>query len=388
MWSAIFVVLLTASTVGAVYLGTAQGERDRQEQRQALAEEHYTKALNRLDAGEYEFAIAEFEYVLKLNPAHPLAAQGIAEAQARIAQRTPVPTPTSEVRELAADDLYRQSVARYQAEEWTEAAAILTQLRALDASYRADEVKEMLFESLYRAGMSRLDEDRFEEGIFYLDQAIALKPLDEQTLSQRSLAVQYMTALGYWGVDWPTCIEKFGQLYAIAPDYKDVFSRLYRAYVTYGDAWAGQGEMCPAEEQYARAVQLVNNAEVAEKYDQAQATCLVATPTPIAPISGTTTITMTELPPGFTSGRLAYPVHNSQTGAYDVYGLFADGRLVHLLSGADQPSWLWGGSALAIRDLRAPGIALLPANESAATLLMPGAGWNWPTFSPDGSRYA
>jgi tetratricopeptide (TPR) repeat protein len=388
MWAIGLIVVLVVGVGGAAYLGMAQGERDRAEQRLVVVNEHYTKGLDRLDAGEYELAIAEFEYVLKLDPDHPLADQGIAEARARIAQRTPVPTPTSEIRELAADDLYEQSLAYYQAEDWGEAVAVLTQLRVLDATYRTDDVKEMLFESLYNAGMARLDEDRLEEGIFYLDQAIALKPLNEDAIAQRSLAVQYMTALGYWGVDWNLCIDHFEELYATAPNYKDVFSRLYRAHVNYGDAWSVQGEMCPAEIQYAQALQLVNNADTEEKHSESAAICQMATPTPIAPIDGTETITITALPPGFNTGRLAYPVHNSQTGLYDIYGLFADGRLIRLASGADQPSWLWDGGALGFRDLRAPGISVLVNGESAPRLIMPGAGWGWPSFSPDGTKYA
>lgn len=385
LWGMGFLCLLTLSIGGAAYAGLYQGERDREQRRQELSEQHYRAGMERLEAGEYELAIAEFEYVLKLNPDHPTASQGIAEAQARIAS---IPTPTSETYEIVVDDLYQKAVESYAAEDWKETVAVLTQLRVLDPEYETEVVEEMLFNSLYNAGMALLEEDRFEEGIFYLDQAVALRPLDEEALTQRSLAVKYITALGYWGADWERCIEHFEELYAIAPDYKDVFSRLYRARVAYADAWYAQGEMCPAEVEYALARQLRNDPEIEQKQAEASQICMVATPTPIAPLTGTLPITLTEPPQGFNTGRLAYPVYNAQTGLHDVYALFSDGRLVRVASGADQPCWLWNTGTLGYRDLLSPGIALVTPGEPSSRQLAAGAGIAWPTFSPDGSRMA
>ena len=388
LWVISGLFLLALMLGGAVYGGLYQGERNREQQRQEVAGQHYQAGLEQLNVGEYERAIAEFEYVLKLNPEHPFAQQGIAEAEARIAAATPIPTPTSESYKIVADDLYREATTHYEAEEWEDAADVLTQLRALDLAYEAEIVEEMLFNSLYEAGMALLNEDRLEEGIFYLDQAVALRPLDEDALYQRSLAVQYMTALGYWGVDWERCIERFEQLYAIAPNYKDVFRRLYRAHVTYADAWYAQEEMCPAEEQYTFALQLMNDPAIEQKQADAAEVCAAATPTPIAPIAGTQTITLTELPPGFNTGRLAYPAYNVQTGLYDVWALSADARLVQMAGGAEQPCWRWGGGALGYRDMLSPGLSLLTPGEATPRQLATGAGLAWPTFSPDGSRLA
>jgi tetratricopeptide (TPR) repeat protein len=386
LWVMGFLCLLALSVGAAAYGGLYTGERDRERQRQELSEQHYRAGLERLDTGEYELAIAEFEYVLELDPDHPFAQQGIAESQARIAAR-PTPT-TSETYKIVVDDLYRKAAAHYEAQQWEDAAAVLTQLRVLDRAYETETVEEMLFTSLYSAGMALLDEDRFEEGIFYLDQAVALRPLDEEALTQRSLAIQYMTALGYWGVDWERCIERFEQLYAVAPSYKDVFSRLYQAHVSYADAWYAQGEMCPAEVQYTQAAQLMSDPDIERKRAESAQVCLVATPTPIAPITGTLPITLTELPPGFTTGRLAYPAYNTQTGLYAIYALLADGRLVRMAGGADQPNWLWGSGALGYRNLLSPGISLLGPGETTPRQLAAGAGLAWPTFSPDGGRMA
>ena len=387
-WAAGFIALIAVSTGIAVYRGVRVGELERETARVQAAEEHYDKGLARLETGEYELAIAEFEYVLELDPSHPTARQGIDEAQARLDRLLALPTPTSETYGLVTDDLYQQAVTRYEAQRWEETVAVLTQLRVLDADYEGTEVEEMLFTSLYNAGLALLADDRFEEGVFYLDQAVALRPLDENALTQRSLAVQYMTALGYWGVDWDRCIDRFQQLYVTAPSYTDVAWRLYRAHVTYADAWYDDGEMCPAEKQYADALQLFSDPEIDDKLAEARETCLVATPTPIAALTGTLAMTLTEPPPGFTVGRLAYPIYDTDTGVYDVYALFADGRLMRIATGGDQPSWLGGSGALTYRDRLTPGISLVVPGEAAPRNVAAGAGLAWPSYSPDAGRYA
>ncbi len=189
-------------------------------------------------------------------------------------------------------------------------------------------------------------------------------------------------------MDWDRCIEHFERLYATAPGYKDVFQRLYLAHVTHAEAWYTQGEMCPAEEQYAQALQLMSDPEIEQKRDEAAQICLSATPTPIAPLTSTVPVTLTEPPPGFNTGRLAYPAYNTQTSLYDVYALFADGRLVRMAGGADQPSWVWSSGALGYRNLLSPGISLLASGEATPRQLAAGSGMNWPTFSPDGGRMA
>jgi tetratricopeptide (TPR) repeat protein len=379
-----FFLFMLSIGIGA-YAGLRQGEREREQRLKATAEHHYQQGIERLENGEYERAIAEFEYVLEVDPDHPLAEQGIDEAQTR---HNSQPTPTTESQEVMVEEIYQEAVEAYEDEQWQSAAADLVQLRALNPDYKPEEVEQMLFESRYEAGMALLEEDRFEEGIFYLDQAVALRPLDEEARQQRNLAMKYMTALGYWGVDWGRCIDRFEEIYASAPDYKDVFQRLYRARLRYAEAWYAEGEMCPAEEQYAEALRLVASSEVESKRAEAAEICEEATPTPVSTIEGSETITMTDLPEGFNVGRLAYPVYNAQTGLYDVYALFAEGRLVKMAAGADQPCWVWGTRALGYRNLTVGGISLLPAGATDAQLLASGAGLTWPTFSPDGKQMA
>lgn len=385
LWGVGLLLLLTISIGAGVYFGMREGEQQRVERLEREAEQHYQTGLQRLDEGNYELAQAEFEYALRLDPDHPLAPQGLAEAEAG----PPIdPTPTARPEEPVTDRLYRQAQAHHQAGRWQDAAATLVSLRQLDPDYEAEQVEEMLFSSRYEAGMALLEEDDFELGIFYLDRAVALRPLDEEAVAQRSLAMRYLEALNYWAVDWEECIARFEELHHTDPGYKDVFQRLYQANISYGDAWAARGEMCPAVEQYDEALRLLDSDEAKDKRTEAAEVCYVATPVPIATLEGGRPITSTTLPPGFNAGRLAYPVYEATAGTYSIYAVFADGRLLQMVSGADQPHWMWNSHALGYRDQSLPGLSLLPSLGEAPQQLAVGTGLAWPTFSPNGQRMA
>ncbi|MCU0522729.1 MAG: hypothetical protein MUF84_18830, partial [Anaerolineae bacterium] len=300
----VFVGVLAA----AAYAGIYAGERDRVARREAALEEHYQAGIVALNEGRAERAAAEFAYVLEQEPSHALAEQGLNEARIRLEVK---PTPTLEAAQSLADLLLEQARTSYDGEDWVATARTLTQLRSLDPSFNQEAVEEMLFESLYRAGQDYLTQDQLEIGISYLDQAIALRPLDAEVVAERNLTAKYLDALNYWGVDWELCITRFEALYATAPDFRDVTQRLYRAYVEAGDVLAGRGDMCPAEVQYTQALRMFVDTSVEQARASAAQTCLIATP---VPISGTNPLQTPQAIAGFTTGRLAYPVYNSTAG--------------------------------------------------------------------------
>lgn len=375
-------VLFSGTLAAAAYAGLYYGERDRQTARQDLVQEHYTAGLQALNDGRSERAAAEFQYVLQLDPQHALAAQGLAEARARLAIQ---PTPTLEAASSLAEQLLEQARAAFEAADWVTTARTLTQLRALDPDYQQDMVEDMLFTSLYNAGTAFLEEATLEVGISYLDQAIALRPLDADAANQRNLAARYLDALNYWGVDWELCIAGFEALYASNPGYKDVAQRVYRAYRAYADYFVAQGEMCPAEMQYTQALRLYADATTDQKRADAAQVCIVATPTPL---DGVTPHLTPQPVPGFTYGRLAYPVYNSASGGYDIYALYADGRILRAAVGADQPWWELGTGRLVYRDRAAGGVKLVLPEEGIPLQLLPALGQAWPALSPDSRRVA
>jgi dipeptidyl aminopeptidase/acylaminoacyl peptidase len=110
-----------------------------------------------------------------------------------------------------------------------------------------------------------------------------------------------------------------------------------------------------------------------EKRAGAAQTCLIATP---VPVSGTVPGLTPQPITGFTDGRLAYPVYNDATGVFDLYALYADGRIIPVANHADQPWWEWNTGRVAYRD-RGTGSVQMELPEQA-----------WPTLSPDSQRIA
>ncbi len=382
LWPALALFILAASLAASGYAGLYYGERDRESQVHATIQAHYEDGLHALNDGEYELAQAHFRYVLQLEPGNALAQQGLAEAAARLEVK---PTPTSEAEQSLTEQLYEQARAAYEAQDWTTAAGAFTQLRAIDTTYQQAEVEEMLFTALYNAGMAFLEEDGLEKGIFYLDQAVALRPLDAETVNQRNLAARYQSALGFWGVDWEQAVAKLEELYASAPNYRDVFSRLYQANLEYGDYLAGTGEMCPAEAAYTKALRLSSDPQVEQQRTEAAQACLVATP---VPLEGSQPILTPQAIPGFTVGRLAYPVYNSETGFYDLFALYANGQILRIANNADQPWWEWGTGRVIYRDRLGGAIAMVLPEEGVPQHLSASNHRSWPTLSPDGQRMA
>jgi outer membrane protein assembly factor BamD (BamD/ComL family) len=384
--TALILLLAIALFIGALaasaYAGVYHGERDRETRRATLIEQHYQAGIRALNDGRFERAQAEFEYVLAAETDHALARQGVAEARARLVVQ---PTPTLEVAQSVAELLLDQAQTSYQEQDWVAAARTLTQLRALDALYEQESVEQMLFESLYQAGQGYLAEEQLEVGISYLDQAIALQPLDADAVLQRNLAIRYLDALTYWGVNWDLCIQRLEALNATAPNYKDVAQRIHRAYIEHGDDFAQQGEMCPAEVQYSRALRLYANGRVEEKRAGAAQACLVATP---VPLDGAQPVLTPQPILGFSMGRLSYPVYNAASGVYDLYALYADGRIIRVAASADQASWEWGSGRLAYRDRASATLRMILPEEGIPLDLVSTGQPAWPTLSPDSQRIA
>lgn len=356
MFSCGLLALIVASAIGGVFIGL----RDREAEQQAQADKFYQEGIANFAAGRLELAKADFTYVLQLRPNYPGAREQLSQVENRLNVK---PTPTSPALNNAIEQLYQTAVNAYQAEKWATAIDTLSQLRSIDPAYQKDAVSQMLFDAATTYGEELLQTDRLEEGIAYLDQAAYVKPLTPGTAQELQYAKLYLTARGYWNVNWETAITRFSELYALAPGYRDVFARLVGAYIEYGNERVRAGDACTAQKQYASAQQLSPGATIQVKLDQATQVCLTATP---APISGTA-----QTLAGLFLGRIAYPIDG---GRIDVGSV---GNPVYTAGFGDQPELQRNGSQLAYRT----GAGINVGNRSIAT-----AGAAWPTFSPDGSR--
>lgn len=352
--------LIVASAVGGVVVGL----QDRELNRRAEADKYYQEGLTNFATGKLELAKADFEYVLRLEPGYPGASEQLTQVVDRL---TVKPTPTSVTLTNVAEQLYQTAESAYRARQWRTAIDTLSQLRAFDPDYQADRVKQMLYEAALTYGTELLADDRLEEGIAYLDQAAYLRPLPAEAALQAQYAKLYLTARGYWNVNWPKAIESYGELYAIAPGYRDTFTRYVEAYIEYGNERTRAGDACTAQQQFSQALALRPDAALQAKLEQATQICLTATP---APVTGTS-----QTLAGLFSGRAAFPVFDAE-GSRVLAASAANPVLVAAAYG-DQPELQRFGGSLAYRS----GAGLYVDDRIVAP-----AGAAWPTFSPDGQR--
>lgn len=380
-WGAVAVLLALSILALAAWRGMVEGRKQWQFNAEATADAEYARCQVYLTEGNWALAAAACRQADSLKPGYPGAAEGYAAA---VAALTPQPTPTIEIIERTANEIFAEAQERFDAQDWRGALEALNELWQIDSSYDADQVNSMRHTALVSLGRGALDAGRLEEATYYLDQAAAFGPLEPDLETERQLAARYVSALNFCGASWEECTDRLSNLYASYPNYRDVFDQLVSAHQNWAEAMAGIQEWCPAEVHYAEALRLRPDSTVEETRAVAAERCLLATPTPVpGQVTGTLTVTIE----GFNVGRLTYSAYNSELGVYELFTLSAhDQRLSLTASNAGQPNWRRDGGMLAYRGVS--GLQALPASGGDAVMLVRDPSAFWPTWSPDGARLA
>ena len=290
--AAVLVVL-----AGSAYAGYQAGltQRDTQGRATQAADLALQYQLGQTDvaAGRYEVAQARFEYILQLDPNYRDTGQKLADVRALMAvtpTRTPAPvtaTPSPQppaTQSHAAADLFAQAQTQYAAANWAGVIATLSQLRGVDATYQPVKANGMLYVAYRNLGVALIAGPDIESGMFDLDKAGAIGPLDSEALNYRAWGRLYLAAQSFWGLNWQQAMEILQQLYLIAPYFHDTSALLYTATVNYADQLAHAGDTCGAATHYAEAQALKPDVKLAEALSTAQASCGLK---PTAGASGT-----------------------------------------------------------------------------------------------------
>jgi TolB protein len=371
--AAMAVTVLMGYVIVLGAMGVYDGLKDRTIENQRFAQEHYTVGLAHLNAGEYELAIAEFELALRHDSSLSDARAQLREAK-HLAES--LVTPTSETRQDAAELLYRQAAAHYESGNLAQAVVVLDELRGLDVNYQQENVETMLVTAHQQLGLNDVREDRLEDAREHFEAVLMLKPGDSAAQDQLNLIDLYTAALNYWERDWAATIQSLKGLYALAPDYKDVRSRLHNAYVHHAQSYTEQGNWCRAADEYAAAVEIMPLETVVDMRDDAamrcQATAEAPPPTPTAqatarptakptakatdepgttPTPGTAPTAVASTNSAF-QGRIAFASFDATRRRYDIYVVnLAQGDASLLREHANQPAFAPGSRWLAFRNL-------------------------------------
>ncbi len=303
---ALLVLTMGVAIWGGYQSGLKQHQLQAQATRSAELNTQFDLGVADLSAGNNDMAQQRFEYILSIDPGYPGAADKLEEAQAVLQitsspTPTPLPLPTVTPMPVATAgptgpdpaSILAQAEQSSAAKNWDDVIQKLSDLRALDAKYEPAKVDQLLFTALRNRGVARIEGKELEGGIFDLNQAETLAPLDTDAKSHRLWARYYLDAMSYWGLDWKRTVELLSELHTFAPYFQDSPARLYQAHLNYAAQLAAAKNFCDAAAQYAAAQALSPAPAVAEKQAAAQAQCV---PTPVGETTGTPGTTPTAAP--------------------------------------------------------------------------------------------
>lgn len=280
-------LLALAAALGYL-IGAQEQLENRQSEIQATITEQFALGLLDLEEERYQVARQRFEYIIRLDPTFPQAAEKLAEAL--LGLREPVVEPTaplaSPTPNLApAQEILDSAKAAYAQGEWNAVIEQLLALRAKDPEFHAVEVDGLMYAALRNRGLRRISVDKLlEEGIYDLSLAESFAPLDEEALNWRSWAQLYLTANSYFGLNWEQAAFYFDVVYRVAPGIRnDVTWKYAFSIQMYALQLAAAGDPCAAEEQLDISLEVLVNDELAPTATAVRDACRTATAPPPAP---------------------------------------------------------------------------------------------------------
>jgi tetratricopeptide (TPR) repeat protein len=279
---------LLVAALGGVVAGQNQRSLEATQTTSADLDIQFELGLGDLAAERYDLAAQRFRWVLERAPDYPGATDRLAQAeQLSTAASAPLPTdiPTSAAQTL--DERFAEVQTLVNNAHWETAIQRLHDLEDLDPEYRRVDVQELLYRALTTLGLQYVRGERMEEGIFLLEQAQHIRPLDDQAAGELYFANQYTTVRQYWDLNWVIVIANLEAISEVLPNYRDVATRLPEAHEKYGDQLAAFGAQCDAADQYELALGYESTETRRDKFNTATDACLNPTATP------------TVTPPGF-----------------------------------------------------------------------------------------
>jgi hypothetical protein len=189
-----------------------------------------------------------------------------------------IPTPSDSGYDL--ESLLQEAQEAIRAGDYNTAIELLDVITGVDSSYDSANVRSLLREALSEEALIQFRTGNLAQGIVLTDRAEEFGALAEGLNYERYVATLYLDALSTIGTDYYTSISALRRLYDEVPNYRngEIAQMLFDAYVSYGDAFAIEGNQCSAQQQYQNALNIFSRGDVVSKRDNAQEACENPTP--------------------------------------------------------------------------------------------------------------
>ncbi len=284
--AALLTILLAMLVLGG--LGVYRGLNDRraQEKRQAIS--YFEQGNERLEAQQYELAIASYREALRLEPNFEAAAYMLdrtieqseqgdtsnsgapAAVTGGAATATPPATPLSS----NMDEMFDQAIRSLAAKDWELAAANFDTLGSQAPSYKPQEVADGLFKARMEAGKAALAEENLSDALRHFDHALAVRPDDEEAQRLRWLTSAYRAGQrAYEGQKWESAAGQLRTVYLTDPTFLQTKELLALAHQELGQEFAEREIWCDAAQQYRSSLAVVTDAQVRSLASQASDLC-------------------------------------------------------------------------------------------------------------------
>jgi tetratricopeptide (TPR) repeat protein len=248
------------------------------------AREQFDLGVQDMQAGFFERARQRFEYVIRLDPAYPGAADMLAEVLLEInttatptTMPTPTLTPTPDTRGI--DGLFDTANQQMSNNEWDTAIETLLRLRKQDPTYRAVNIDGMLFLALRNRGMDKIAKQAdLEGGLYDLALAARFGPLDNEAQGYMNWTTLYLTGASFWDLDWRQVVSYFEQIAPQLPYLTDgsgltAIERYRLGLIGLGDTLMREGDYCTAVDTYTLALSYGSDAEAELALQEATDLC-------------------------------------------------------------------------------------------------------------------
>jgi hypothetical protein len=269
---AVFVVLFGLGALGGYQTGLFARQSEEGLQKAVEANYQYQLGVVDLEQGACKGAKDRFIYVIELVPDYPGAQERLIEASicasggAPTAEAPVGPTPTPDLR--GAEQIFADAQGLLAAGTWDSLLPALDTLRKNFPDFQPIEVDRMYYIALRNRGMERISpagDGDLERGIYDLNQAEQIGPLDAEAQNFRQWAVWYLVGLSFWEVDWPQAVQYFQYVAQAAPQLHDfnfitAESRLAQAVVFYAESLIQEAERLATQKQWCSAEQKMSEA--------------------------------------------------------------------------------------------------------------------------------